>query len=190
MGTVTEVVYGVSSNGYPEVKDWITYGLAFVGIGVTAYYSRMIYLVTKKSTTAAERSVQVAEDSLQFHQLIIKRQDILNDAVSHEYLKRIKEKVFNMITIVSSIATRLRTDLIINFPKEHGLTEVEFSQYFSLEQKIIINTIWDEYCTYVYNYWTDHETGKIKTGFNGNTDHILLEAAMLHERLKTLFNRL
>jgi hypothetical protein len=154
-------------NGYPEIKDWITYGLSLASIIVTGIFSYFIFRVTRDSTKAAIKSAEVAEASYLFNQSLTIHQKELEGFISKQYFESIKEKALLLSqAVISQNSTSLNGSMIKNAPRKHGLTEVEFTKYLTSDQQDIVKQIWNQFNYYLAEYWIT-PNGDLKATFNG-----------------------
>ncbi|WP_312117926.1 hypothetical protein [Brevibacillus reuszeri] len=146
-----------------ETSDWI----AVIGVAVTGFFSFLVWQATKESAKAAKasanaaiESANAAKASFELTQMIMQKEEKKDHALRYQYRRKALLIAMKVHHALLNQNPNIKVYLIMECPKEPGLSLEEMVTYFSDEEAAQMNRAWDSFNAYLQKHWPNHQTGR------------------------------
>lgn len=129
----------------------------------TVGFNFALWRASEKSAKAADRSAVASEESIRFNTQQIGKEDHARTIMSGIYQDRLRNDAEYIQATVFGQYNKLDIHTLKNARTLKLPSPYEFAQFFSKDQMLVLNKIWNLFDKYYSSLWFDGKTGEFST---------------------------
>ncbi|WP_019636146.1 hypothetical protein [Paenibacillus fonticola] len=151
-----------------SLDNWLTLG----SVTISAIFSFLLWQATRRSTKAAEASTKLSQN-------IEDERKQIKAALRSQLILEIRRQADEMLDFLNAHRrNKVGITETTVLPQTPTVPAYYIAEYFSEEDRILINTAWESYREYVKDFWTSDDLRIGRFNQSKNDDQ---KAAALHD---------